>query len=235
MVVKSGPVIPSLFLALSLLFLVPTAVSAQNDFANADMDNGEEINEVCAGCHGEFGEGGKEGEYPRLAGQPAAFIARQLELFRDRHRPNMAMIEYVDDRQMPPEDVRDISVFLERIKLLPKLPPLKEGSEFDAYERMLLTKRFLNIARVEGDHERGSKLYNRECKSCHGKDGVGKESQGVPMLAGQYTNYLWRQVDKYLKKIRIHDPEAPDEKFLELFSKEDLHDIFAFLSVVDDE
>ena len=35
-----------------------------------DPENGEEINELCAGCHGEFGQGGKEGEYPRLAGQP---------------------------------------------------------------------------------------------------------------------------------------------------------------------
>ena len=32
------------------------------------MFNGEEINEVCAGCHGEFGQGEKDGEYPRLAG-----------------------------------------------------------------------------------------------------------------------------------------------------------------------
>ncbi len=232
---KTGRLLSAFHLTTLLFCSTPSLAGELNDFANADMDNGEEINEVCAGCHGEYGEGGKQGEYPRLAGQPASFIARQLELFRDRHRPNIAMIEYVDDRQMPPEDIRDVSVYLEKIELLPKLPPLKEGPEFDAYERMLLTKRFLNIAHVDGNHDRGRKLYNRECKSCHGKDGTGKKSQGIPMLAGQYTNYLHRQVEKYLKKIRIHDPEAPDEEFLELFSAEDLHDIFAYLSTVDDK
>ena len=205
------------------------------DFANADRDNGEEINEVCAGCHGEYGQGGKEGEYPRIAGLPAAYIAKEMLRFRDRTRPNMPMVEHVDDRQMPDEDIRDISAYLEEIKLLSKLPPLKEGDEFDAYERMLLTKHYLNIARAEGDYEKGRKLYNKECKSCHGKNGVGKPSQAIPMIAGQYTNYLQRQVVKYIKKIRIHDPDAPEEEYLSLFSEEDLRDIFAFLSIADDE
>ncbi|GAB4346504.1 MAG: hypothetical protein Kow006_05090 [Gammaproteobacteria bacterium] len=222
---------------LALLLMQPARADEGivNDFANADMDNGEEINEVCAGCHGEYGEGGKEGEYPRIAGLPARYIAQEMLRFRNRTRPNMPMVEHVDDRQMPDEDIRDISAYLARIELLSKLPPLKEGEEFDAYERMMLTKRFLNVARVEGDYKAGRKLYNKECKSCHGKNGEGKPSQGIPMLAGQYTNYLRRQIDKYIKKIRIHDPDAPDEKFLELFSEEELNNILAYLSIVDDE
>ena len=51
-----------------VLMAAPAGASA------ADLQNGEEINEVCAGCHGDLGQGGKEGEYPRLAGQPAAFF-----------------------------------------------------------------------------------------------------------------------------------------------------------------
>ena len=31
----------------------------------------------------------------------------------------------------------------------------------------------------------------------------------MPLLAGQYTNYLWRQVDKHLDGVRVHDPSAP--------------------------
>ena len=38
---------------------------------------------ACANCHGAHGEGGGEGLYPRLAGLPAAYLRRELALFRD--------------------------------------------------------------------------------------------------------------------------------------------------------
>ena len=53
------------------LFGLCLSLTAGSAYA-IDMENGEEINEVCAGCHGEFGQGGKAGEYPRLAGMPGA-------------------------------------------------------------------------------------------------------------------------------------------------------------------
>ena len=200
-----------------------------------DLENGEEINEVCAGCHGEYGQGGKEGEYPRLAGMPSAFLAKQLHLFRDRLRPNIAMVEYVDDRQMPDDDIRDISHFLEQIVLKTKLPPVDETApDFNAYERLLASKRLMQIPRAPGDVEKGRKLYRKECASCHGRDGTGDMKKAVPMLAGQYTNYLWRQVKKYREGIRIHDEDAPDDELLAEFSDEELTDIFAYLSIVDD-
>ena len=200
-----------------------------------DPDIGEEINDVCAGCHGEFGEGGKDGEYPRLAGMPAAFIAKQLHLFRDRKRPNMAMIEFVDERQMPDEEIRHISIFLSGITLKTKLPPVDETApDFNAYERLLESKKMMQIGRAEGDAEKGAKLYKKECGSCHGSDGFGNRKKAVPMLAGQYTNYLWRQVKKLRDRIRIHDEDEPNEELLDDFSDEELKDIFAYLSIADD-
>ncbi len=200
-----------------------------------DPDNGKEINEVCAGCHGEFGEGGKAGEYPRLAGMPSEFIAKQLHLFRDRARPNLAMVEYVDHRQMPDNDIQDISRFLSTVKLKTRLPPADESAPgFNAYSRLLESKRLMQITRSVGDTEAGKKLYRKECASCHGRDGWGDSAKAIPMLAGQYTNYLWRQVEKYRKGIRIHDEDEPDDELLLEFSDAELGDIFAYLSIVDD-
>ncbi len=200
-----------------------------------DEENGFDINEVCAGCHGEYGQGGKDGEYPRLAGQPAAFIAEQLHLFRSRTRPNLAMVEYVDDRQMPDEDIADIAEYLSRIKLKTKLPPVDENAPgFDAYARLIESKKLMQIPRAKGDVEKGEKLYHKECSTCHGREGWGNEKKAVPMLAGQYTSYLWRQVKKLRKHIRIHDKDAPDEELLDDFSDRELQDIFAYLSTVDD-
>jgi hypothetical protein len=50
------------------------------------------------------------------------------------------------------------------------------------------------------------------------------------MLAGQYTEYLWRQIDKYVAKLRIHDESEPEDQLLSEFTREELRDLFAYLS-----
>lgn len=221
----------SVLFALTLLAGSGSASATGTD--EVDLENGADINETCAGCHGEFGQGGKQGEYPRLAGMPAAFIAHQLHLFRDRKRPNLAMIEYVDERQMPDEDIRDISAYLERMEVPRRMPDMP--ADATALARLQAAARVLNIPRAEGDAEAGRRLYNRECGSCHGADGLGDREQAVPPLVGQYTNYLQRQVEKYLKRIRIHDESDPDYELLADFTADELRDIFAYLSVADNQ
>ena len=220
------------FILTSLLLLISHSAHALNP---PDLDNGEEINETCAGCHGEFAEGGKGGEYPRLAGLPAEYIVNQLRLFRDQKRPNIPMLEYLNKDQLPDQEKVDVAAYLQAIQLTKKLPPIIEGDDFDAYERMMLTRRFLNIARLEGDIKKGKKLYNRECRSCHGKEGEANIEKGIPMLAGQYTKYLKKQVKLFIEKKRIHDHDAPEEELLADFSEQELHNIFAYLSVLDDK
>ena len=199
-----------------------------------DLGNGEEINEVCAGCHGEFGEGGKDGEYPRLAGLPASYMEKQLHLFRDRQRPNLPMLEYIDERQSPDQDIKDISAYLQQIELVTQLPPVTNESDFDAYERMMMTKKLLNIARLDGDIESGKKLYKRECRTCHGRKAEGKMEKAIPMLAGQYSQYLNRQFALYRKKQRIHDEEDLDNSLISSLSQQQLDDLLAYLSILDD-
>jgi cytochrome c553 len=54
------------------------------------------------------------------------------------------------------------------------------------------------------------------------------------MVAGQYTSYLWRQVDKYLKGERIHDEDDPDDELLAALDHDQIRDILAYLSTLDD-
>lgn len=208
---------------------------AEIRFDQADPDIGAEINEVCAGCHGPYGEGGKQGEYPRLAGLPAEFIARQLLLFRSRERKNLAMVEYIDHRQMPDEEIAHISVYLAAIELPSRLPPLEpDAAEINAYQRLLDAERVVQIPLAPGDIDRGGLLYRRECASCHGRDGSTDAQPGLPMLAGQYTAYLWRQIPKYIDKRRLHDPDDPDDELLAAFSEDELRDMLAYISTLDD-
>lgn len=220
------------YITICFLCLTTSLQATEYDY---DPDNGEEINEICSGCHGEFGQGGKEGEYPRIAAQPIEFTMNQLRLFRDRHRKNFAMVEYIDERQMPENDMYDISRYLAEIKLKTRMSEVDETApDFDAYARLLESKMTMQIPKAPGNIERGKKIYNKECDSCHGKEGLGNHKKAVPMLSGQYTNYLWKQVKQLRSLERIHDEDSPDEELLNEFSDEDLRDIFAYMSIVDD-
>lgn len=198
-----------------------------------DLEVGKDIHEVCATCHGEYSQGGKQGEYPRLAGLPAAYTEKQLLDFRTRRRPNMPMVEHTDETELPNADIKDIAAYIETIKLPIKLPPIDEAT-YDSYERMVLAKKTFNVAKADGDVAKGQALYNKECRSCHGEGGFGKPDKAVPFITSQFTAYLWRQVKLFMEKQRIHDPDSPDEELLADFTEEQLRDIFAYLSVADD-
>lgn len=207
------------------------------DLDNHDYDKytGDEINQVCAGCHGEFGMGGSGGKYPRLAGLPIKYTIKEIVGFRERKRPNISMVEHVEERQLPNNEVMDIAIYLNKIKLANRLSKIDENSpDFDAYARLQEAKRTLQIGRAKGDIKAGKKLYKKECKSCHGKQGEGDQDDGTPLLAGQYLEYLWRQIDFYIKGKRLHDEDDPEEEFLKSFSKQEMGDIFAYISTLDD-
>ena len=157
-----------LFIYISILLFMADARAVERD--EEDIEYGEEINETCAGCHGEFGQGSIEGEYPWLAGLDAEYIAKQLGYFKDRKRINIPMIPYANERELPGDDVRVISEYLSRIQLPTKLEPIDEEN-FDALERLYASKRVVNINDYPGDIELGRKFYQKECALCHGKDG----------------------------------------------------------------
>ena len=170
---------------------------AANEEAPAiDLELGEEINETCAGCHGEYGQGSIDGEYPRLAGLTDVYLARQLRLFKQRKRLNIPMLPYTNDRELPEEDLVSIAAYLASIELPTKLPPINEA-EFDALARLQASKKVVNIATYPGDVEAGRKFYKQECASCHGQDGYGDDNKDIPQLTGQYSLYLLKQVENY--------------------------------------
>ena len=194
----------------------------------ADLELGEEINEVCASCHGEYGEGGKGGEYPRLAGLPEGYIVDQLRLFRERRRVNIPMAPYTEERELPDEDIQAIAAYLARIDLPRKMPDL--APDVSSYERLLIAKKVINIPPFEGDLEQGEDLY-ADCVQCHGEDGLGKEDTINPPVAGQYSEYLEKQMRFFANGERWH--EFSDELFAEL-DDDELRDLLAYMATLDD-
>lgn len=225
------------FYSTTAVFLLWACFHAATAFAadqpEIDLELGEEINETCAGCHGEYGQGSIDGEYPRLAGMTPTYLARQLRLFKSRERLNIPMVPFTNERELPEEDLLAVAAYLSSIQLPTRLPPIDEVN-FDALERLEASKRVVNIAPYPGDVGTGGKLYRKECGGCHGKDGYGDDEQDVPQLAGQYSLYLSRQIENIRNADRFHE-DAEDPELFREYTDTEITDILAYLATLDDD
>jgi cytochrome c553 len=189
--------------------------------------NASQIMQVCATCHGEFGQGGGGGAYPRIAGLPKEYLAEQLRKFKSRERENIPMIPFTTERELPEPDIQDISIHLAAIELPTKVPP--QDGNMDGYERLIQVKKVLNIPRHDGDVKAGKEAYE-DCSSCHGRKGEGKAK--TPLLTGQYSKYLLDQMKAFKAGIRHH--EQAKAFFADMKDKE-MNDMLAYWSILDDD
>jgi len=192
-----------------------------------DPENAQDILETCAACHGQNGQGSRDGTYPRLAGMDADYLARQLRAFKTRTRVNIPMYPYATERELPPDDVRDIARLLSEIELPTRMPEF--GADTSALERLRAAQMVFKVPRVEGDVERGAAIYEEECSECHGEAGWGDDD--APQLAGQHTAYLRRQIEGFRSGERVN--EDMDGVFDGLDASA-LEDVFAYLASRDD-
>jgi cytochrome c553 len=220
----------SLFLCTLITCLMATTAFAQAEAESSyqyDAENAEDINYLCAGCHGEFGQGGGDGEYPRLAGLPEKYLAKQLRAFINKTRHSIVMLTYANEREMPEADLLDISRYHSELQLLTKMPDV--APDTDSYQILLIAQRVVNVARFDGDFENGELIYNRACKRCHGLKGVGRGS--TPQLAGQFTDYLRIQIEQFRSRERINKKM---DKYLDPLTPEEIESVLAYLSIADD-
>jgi len=215
------------------------------------QDSGKDIYGPCAACHGEFGQGGGRGEYPRIAGQRVAYLEYSLRMFRSRERQNLPMFPYTQERELSDADIKAVSAYVAGIELPTKPPEFKPTD--DALTRLRAMEKVMIIPKLDGDLANGGKLYKEECAYCHGTDGRGKTR--FPMLIGQYTNYLQKQMDAYLKGERPHDAVEDEEEedakpkpkatanqtpvkktgVLNRLTEKDIQDILAYITRLPDE
>ncbi len=209
----------------------------QGDALEEALEYGKEINETCAGCHGENAQGSLDGEYPRLAGMSIRYLSNQLYHFKSRDRLNIPMVPYTNDRELPKGDIEAIVHYISSIELPTRLVPIEDGAvedgSFDALGRLEESRAIINIARYPGNLESGKRIYRKECATCHGQSGEGSFDGLIPPLTGQHSIYLKRQIENFRKAERVHDaPEDAD--IFKQFGDSEIDDILTFLSVQDD-
>ncbi|BFI96796.1 MAG: c-type cytochrome [Rhodanobacter sp.] len=185
-------------MALALLPLPPAfaAVPASSSSAAAPSvpDTLQQRIAACTACHGAHGEGSPgSGFFPRLAGKPAAYLARQLADFQAGLR-QYAPMEYTV-RGLSPDYLREIAGYFSAQQVpyarspLPPLPAqtLQRGEQ-------LVT---------QGDSARGVPA----CSRCHGSQLTGVQPD-IPGLVGLPYDYISAQLGAWRTHTRA--TTAPD-------------------------
>jgi cytochrome c553 len=210
------------------LFCLLLGASALSPATALDVERAKDVYGPYATCHGEFGAGGKKGEYPRIAGQLPKYLEQQLRAFQSQVRVNLPMYPYTRERELPEDDLKLVATYLAQIELPTRQPVFKDSD--DALTRLLAMERVMVVPRAEGDIENGRGVYQKNCAVCHGRTGQGRGM--FPMLVGQYSSYLRKQIDAYLRGDRPHDEETATEGVLYPLQARDIQDILAYLTAI---
>jgi cytochrome c553 len=176
-----------------------------------DVDRGRDAFRPCRGCHKSDGFGRVDGLYPRLTGQHASVIIKQVTDIRAGLRSNPKMAAFVEPDEVSTQDIADIAAFLSHETTI------KENGK------------------GPGDQVRmGEKLYvERGCVKCHGKRGEGSGEKLYPALAAQHYSYLLREMDMVKRGVRGNS--HPDMvKALQDFSTEEMEAVADYLSRLPD-
>jgi len=163
----------------------------------------------CASCHGEAGQGNLN--TPRLAGQPADYLQKQLQDFKTglRHHESMQVVA----RALTDQDMAKLASYYAGIKLSTTVAPTLGG----------------DLARGRAIAEKGDWKTNvPACFSCHGMGGEGV-APGFPALAGQKPDYIFGQLAAWHQGERKNSPQALMDGIAQRMSFEDMRAVADYL------
>jgi cytochrome c553 len=169
--------------ALTMLVSVPSMANTAAAPAKADLAKGEaSYTAVCASCHAADGNSTIVAN-PKLAGQHAGYLNKQLTEFKSGKRANAVMSGMVS--ALSPADMTNISAWLASQKAKPGFAKDKELVQL------------------------GEKIYRggiadrqiAACASCHGPTGTGIP-QIYPRVSGQHADYTAAQLTAFREGVR---------------------------------
>jgi len=177
-----------------------------------DLKRAEEIVQgKCFVCHGADGESSSP-VFPRLAGQHARYVERQLADYKSGRRKSSAMQPMVED--LSPADFKALGLYFES---------RKPQAHAVADPELAQVGRFIFV--------RGNPFSGvAACGTCHGPTGGGTET--LPRLAGQHAQYTENQLKAFNKRERTND-NAVMHAIASKLSELELKAVAAYLSGLD--
>ena len=179
----------------------------------ADVLAGEKKAATCASCHG---EGGNKpiADYPRLAGQSAQYLVKQLADFKSGERKNAVMAGMT--AALSEQDMTELAAYFAAQK---PLAGNGKGSEV------------------------GSKLYYggkvnhvnqaiTACVACHGATGKGMAKAGFPSIANQSVEYISSQLKQFKSGERGNDKAKMMRNIAMKLSDNDVDELAQFIATL---
>jgi len=165
--------------ALVVMGVASTAVAA-------DAERGQKLSATCAACHGADGNS-MVGMYPKLAGQHASYIEKELADFKSGARQDPIMAGMA--APLDAEKMADLAAYFS-----------KQTTKIGSANKDLVAL--------------GEKLYrggNKEngvaaCIACHGPTGAGNPPAKYPRLSGQHATYVEKALNDFKEGKRSNDP-----------------------------
>lgn len=171
-----------------------------------DVRRGKDAYAECQTCHRSDASGRVAFNIPRLSGQHASVLIKQLMDIRSGLRVNEDMRAYMHDSDLTLQDFADMAAYLQSLPVAGKIG--------------------------QGPPElvpRGQALYASDCATCHGEHGEGRAELFFPMLASQHYGYLLRELDLILSGERGNsNPAMPP--ILKNYSTDEKRAIAAYLA-----
>ena len=180
------------------------SVAQASAVGEGDAKAGEAKAAPCAACHGPAGNSFNP-VWPKLAGQSAPYIVKQLKLFKGGERTDPVMSAQAAN--LTEEDMLDIAAYYaaQKTSVGAASPDLAEQGE-QLYRN--------------GNAESGVPA----CMGCHGPQGEGVAASAYPRIGGQQPGYTEAQLHAYRDGTRkapimpVITAKLTDEEILALSS-----------------
>lgn len=174
---------------ISLAVLLAFVGTTGNATAAASAAAGKTKSAACAGCHGVDGNSAAP-NFPKIAGQDAQYIAKQLADFKSGARKDPLMAGMVAG--LSKKDMGDLGAYYAGQKRA-------AGASSAGAEAMKKAERLYR----GGDAKNGISA----CMSCHGPAGTGIPPR-FPAVSGQHAAYSQKQLLDFKAGTRSNDSEV---------------------------
>lgn len=169
---------------------------------------GEAKAAVCASCHGAGGNS-LVTMYPKLAGQNAEYITKQLKEFKSGARKDPIMAGMV--AALSEQDMSELGAYFASQK-----PTAGNGSSSALGKELYFG----------GDASRNITA----CIACHGTAGKGMAKAGFPAIANQSVEYLTAQLTKFKTATRDNDRNSMMRNIAKRLKKKDIEALAQYMS-----
>ncbi|MEM7027638.1 MAG: c-type cytochrome [Pseudomonadota bacterium] len=193
-------------ISLIIAILIIGQVSAATD---GDVESGKTLSGTCVGCHGVDGNS-PASMWPKLAGQHAKYIVKQLQDYQSGNRNNAIMAGIA--QPLTEEQMHDLAAYFSSQKIKP-------GTAKD--ELVELGERIYRA----GDATNGVPA----CTACHGPAGLGNPAAMYPTLGGQHADYTAAQMQLWQSGERANDKAAVMRNIAKRMTQEQIDAVSSYL------